>query len=101
MLQKNISKIVGFYGIQKEQIYSNNQFESLIVSVEKGIEIPNQPAPANAGLYVIIGKIEFEVEGIRTVLETDDFFSFSIHQIHSLKALENSKFIISRNLKIP
>ena len=60
--------------------------------------VPAQPAPADAGLYLIFGKIEFEIAGKKTLVEVDDFFSFSEGELHALKALEDSKFIISRNL---
>ena len=99
MLHKNLSAHLEISAIQKDQIYSNNQFESLVVSVEKGMEIPSQPAPANAGLYVISGKIEFDIEGECITVEQDDFFSFNKGQMHGLKALEDSKFLLSRTIE--
>ncbi len=93
-----LSQEIKISGIDKKQIYKNDQFESLIVSVEKGMIVPAQPAPANAGLYLISGKIEFEIAGYKTLVEADDFFSFSEGELHALTALEDSKFIISRNL---
>jgi quercetin dioxygenase-like cupin family protein len=84
--------------IQKEQIYSNSQFESLIVSIEKGMEVSPQPAPANACLYVIEGKLTFDIEGSIHNVEKDDFFSFNKGQMHGLNAVEDSKFLISRVL---
>lgn len=96
MIQKNISQKITISKIQKEQIYSNEAFESLIVSVEKGMNVPIQPAPANAVLYLICGKIEFEIDEIFSIVEPDDLFTFSQGQMHGLKALENSKFLISR-----
>jgi quercetin dioxygenase-like cupin family protein len=98
MLHKNLSKHLSVSSIQKEQIYENNQFESLIVTVEKGVNIPAQPAPANAALYVIEGKLEFDIEGGIITVEKDDFFTFDKDQMHGLKALENSKFLLSRTL---
>ncbi len=97
MFIHKLSQEVKTAGIDKKQIYRNGQFESLIVAVEKGMLIPAQPAPANAGLYLISGKIEFEISGQKTIVETDDFFSFSEGELHALNALEDSKFIISRN----
>ncbi len=93
-----LSQEVAISGIDKKQIYKNDQFESLIVSVEKGLIVPAQHAPADAGLYLISGKIEFEIAGYKTLVEADDFFSFSAGEQHALTALEDSKFIISRNL---
>lgn len=98
MLVKKLSSTIETSKIQKEQIYSNSQFESLIVSVEKGMEIPPQPAPANAGLYLIEGKLTFDIEGTIYAIEKDDFFSFEKGQMHGLKAEEDSKFLISRIL---
>ncbi|MCZ4695166.1 hypothetical protein DWB61_08545 [Ancylomarina euxinus] len=93
-----LSQEIEMFGIDKKQIYKNGQFESLIVAVKKGMIVPAQPAPADAGLYLISGKIEFEIAGKITLVEADDFFSFSAEELHALKALEDSKFIISRNL---
>lgn len=98
MLLKKLSTKLDVSKVQKEQIYSNSLFESLIVTVEKGMELPPQPAPANAGLYLIQGKLLFDIEGETHIVEEDDFFSFEKGQMHSLKAEENSKFLISRNL---
>jgi len=98
MFIHKLSQEVKTSGIDKKQIYKNDQFESLIVAVKKDTVVPAQPAPAEAGLYLISGKIEFEIEGKKTLVEADDFFSFSAGELHALKALEDSKFIISRNL---
>ncbi|MGZ2368254.1 cupin domain-containing protein [Ancylomarina sp. YFZ004] len=98
MFIHKLSQEVEISGIDKKQIYKNGQFESLIVAVKKDTIVPAQPAPADAGLYLISGKIEFEISGKKTLVETDDFFSFSEGEMHALKALEDSKFIISRNL---
>ena len=99
MKQKAISNKISISAIQKEQIFFNESFESLIVSVEKGMIVPEQPAPANAALYLIFGKMEFEIDGELTIIETDDLFTFSKGQMHGLKALEDSKFLISRTLE--
>jgi len=98
MFINKLSKEVKISGIDKKQVYSNGTFESLIVAVEKGMVIPAQPAPADAGLYLISGKIEFEIAGQKTLVVTDDFFSFEEGELHALSALEDSKFIISRNI---
>jgi len=98
MFINKLSQEVKISGIDKKQIYSNGTFESLVVAVEKGMVVPAQPAPADAGLYLISGKIEFEIAGKKTCVEADDFFSFSKGELHGLTALENSKFIISRNV---
>lgn len=98
MLLRKLSSTIEISKIQKEQIYSNTQFESLIVSVEKGMEIPSQPAPANTGLYLIKGKLSFDIEGAIHIVEEDDFFSFEKGQMHGLKAEEDSKFLLSRTL---
>jgi len=97
MLINRLSKEVQFSSIDKKQVYTNEQFESLIVAVKKGMLVPAQPAPADAGLYLISGKIEFEIAGKKTFVEADDFFSFAKGELHALNALEDSKFIISRN----
>ncbi len=94
MLQKAISDKISILAIQKKQIYSNKSFESLIVSIEKGMIVPEQPAPANAVLYVIFGKIE--IDGKLSIVESDDLFTFSKGQMHGLKAIKDSKFLISR-----
>ncbi|RXQ94415.1 hypothetical protein EO244_09025 [Ancylomarina salipaludis] len=92
-----LSQEVEVTGIDKKEIYNNGTFESLIVAVKKGVVVPAQPAPAHAGLYLISGKIEFEISGLKTCVEADDFFSFSEGELHAIKALEDSKFLISRN----
>jgi len=98
MLLKNLSDKLNVSKIQKEQIYSNEKFESLIVTLEKGMEVPAQPAPANAGLYLISGELIFDIEGETYTVKADDFFSFNKDQMHGLKAIEDSKFLISRIL---
>ncbi|WP_421919760.1 cupin domain-containing protein [Marinifilum sp.] len=98
MLQKRISSKVEISKLQKDQVYSNSKFESLIVSVEKGMKVPPQPAPANAGLYLIKGKLKFDIEDRIYTVEKDDFFSFEQGQMHGLIAVEDTKFLISRIL---
>ncbi|MFA8435470.1 MAG: cupin domain-containing protein [Marinifilaceae bacterium] len=85
-------------GISKQQIYSNEKFETLLVAVKAGTLIPTQPSPADAGLYLIEGRLVMEIDGIKDEICTDDFFSFEKGQMHSLEAMEDSKFIISRCL---
>jgi len=98
MHKRQLSQEIEITGIDKKQIYDNGTFESLIVAVKKGVVVPPQPAPAHAALYLISGKIEFEIAGRTTYVEADDFFSFSKGELHALKALEDSKFLISRNI---
>lgn len=99
MLLTKISDKLSVSAIQKEQIYTNDTFESLIVTVEKGLDVPIQPAPANAVLYMISGKIKFDINNQITIVEGDDIFTFSKGEMHGLVALEDSKFLISRTLE--
>jgi len=98
MIHKKLSEYFDYKSIQKELIYSNSKFETLIVSIEKGLDTPIQPAPANACLYLIEGKIKFTIENATIIVEKDDLLHFEKGKMHALNAIENSKFIISRTI---
>lgn len=94
MIHKKLSEYFDYKSIQKEQIYSNSKFETLIVSIEKGLDTPIQAALQ----YLIEGKIKFTIENATIIVEKDDLLHFEKGKMHALNAIENSKFIISRTI---
>lgn len=83
-------------GFSKKQIYANDKFETVLAAVKEGTEIPAHPTPADAGIYVLEGHLIFDNEGNATEVKTDDFLTVKKGQMHSLKAVKDSKIMISR-----
>lgn len=94
MIHKKLSEYFDYKSIQKELIYSNSKFETLIVSIEKGLDTPIKAALQ----YLIEGKIKFTIENETIIVEKDDLLHFEKGKMHALNAIENSKFIISRTI---
>ncbi|EAR02374.1 cupin domain-containing protein [Maribacter sp. HTCC2170] len=83
-------------GLQVEKVVKNDVFEILSISLEKGANFPEHTSPTNAQLVVLDGDIQFNINGKSFQLTSEQLFDFPKEVPHSVKANENSKFLIIR-----
>jgi len=85
-----------FEGLKVEKISSNSQVEILSISLEKNKIFPEHTSPRDATLIVLEGEILFYINGSEYLLFGQHHFQFEKEVTHSVKANENSKFLIVR-----
>ena len=70
--------------------------EILHISLEKDALFPEHTAPRDANLLVLEGTIVFYINNSEYSLSSYDVFNFPKDEVHSVRAIENSKFLIIR-----
>ena len=77
-------------------MFNHGNFNVTLISIEKGKELPTHASNSNAVILVVAGKIIFTIEGKNHELGLNDMYEFSKDTPHSLKALENSKILLTK-----
>ncbi len=82
---------------KKKHVKKISSFEKTnIVNMQlaAGEEIPAHDADADVLIIVISGKVEFTVEGERVEVSPDVMLKMSPKEKHSLRAIEDSNFLV-------
>ena len=90
----NIIKDTNYDGVSFKKLSSNTASETILVSMEKGAEVPRHVADKDAQLIMLEGKIEFHIEDQIHELKDHQVLNFKANVIHWVAALINSKFLI-------
>ena len=85
-----------FEGVKTKKLLSHGNFNVTLISIEKGTELPTHVADSDAVVLVVEGKVIFTIEGKEHELGLNDMYEFSKDVPHSLKALENSKILLTK-----
>lgn len=85
-----------FDNLQIQKIVKTNALEILSISLEKGATFPEHTSPSDAQLIVLEGDIVFHINGNSYQLKTQQNFNFPKATPHTVRANENSKFLIIR-----
>ena len=85
-----------FDNLQIQKIAKTNALEILSISLEKGATFPEHTSPSDAQLIVLEGDIVFHINGDSYQLKTQQNFNFPKATPHTVRANENSKFLIIR-----
>lgn len=85
-----------FDNLQIQKIVKTNALEILSISLEKGATFPEHTSPSDAQLIVLEGDIVLHINGDSYQLKTQQNFNFPKARPHTVRANENSKFLIIR-----
>ncbi|MCX2718768.1 hypothetical protein [Lentiprolixibacter aurantiacus] len=83
-------------GIQVHKLNKNKALEILCIIMEKGSILPEHISPKDATLIVMEGALDFKIEGKSFLLYHYEDFMFPKEIPHSVRAKENSRFLIIR-----
>lgn len=82
--------------IAKEIVMQNHSELSLLMAVDKGLEIPTHTANADVLVQVIDGSMEFNIEDKVLELKEGDALTMTPGVKHSLKATERFKVLVTK-----
>lgn len=82
--------------IAKEIVMQNPSGLSLLMAVDKGLEIPTHTANADVLVQVIDGSMEFNIEDKVLELKEGDALTMTPGVKHSLKATERFKVLVTK-----
>ena len=85
-----------FKGLQAGKLLDIDAKEVLHINLEKDALFPEHTSPRDANLLVLEGAIVFYINNSEYSLSTHDIFNFPKEEVHSVSAIENSKFLIIR-----
>lgn len=71
--------------------------DCLLISLEKGSELPAHNSPKDVNIYLIEGSVIFKINNTEYCLKSQDWFRFPKGEVHSAIALENTKFFVLRS----
>ncbi len=85
-----------FDKLQVQKLVKTEALEILSISLEKGATFPEHISPADAQLIVLEGNIVFHINENSYLLKSQQNINFPKATPHSVRANENSKFLIIR-----
>lgn len=85
-----------FEKLQVQKLVKEENYEILVISLEKGTIFPEHTSPRNVQLIILEGDIDFHINQQSYHLQAQQSFNFPKEETHWVKANENSKFLIIR-----
>ena len=85
-----------FKGLSIQKLWKQEHAEILYISLEKGSIFPEHDSPRNAMLQMLEGHIVFYIADKEYMIKENESFQFPAKEIHSVSAIQNSKFLIIR-----
>ncbi|MFD0863813.1 cupin domain-containing protein [Sungkyunkwania multivorans] len=85
-----------FEGLKIKKLVAKEAAEVLIVSLEKGHRFPQHTAPRDVLLVMLEGEMVFYINDKEYLLKTHQTFDFPANTEHSVKAIQNAKFLLIR-----
>jgi quercetin dioxygenase-like cupin family protein len=85
-----------FDKLQVQKLVKTETLEILSISLEKGAIFPEHTSPVDAQLIILEGDIVFHINENSYQLKSQQNFNFPKATPHSVRANENSKFLIIR-----
>ena len=94
---ENINKLIEYpsKGVLSKVITKDNKMNITLFSMAKGTDISEHTSTKSGFVYVIEGKGIFNLEGEDIVMEPGKFITMKENAAHSLKAEENTSFILA------
>lgn len=87
---------IEYNGLTVKKLISKKGCETVLISLEKGYNIPDHGSPRDTLLIMLEGIIQFQINGQDHILEKLQSLNFPSKEIHSVLAVENAKFLIIR-----
>ena len=94
MLLGNINAQLIFEKIKKQEIYKNDRFHVLLLSMKEGEFLKPHQSLTDAFLFMIDGEILFIINKDEFHLIKGDEFTFKANETHSVKAIKNAAFLL-------
>lgn len=85
-----------FEGLTVQKLWKQENSEILFITLEKGSIFPEHDSPRNAFLQMLVGQIVFYIDKKEFMIKENESFQFPAKELHSVAAIENSKFLIIR-----
>ncbi len=92
----SLIQIQPFDALHIKELAKNEAFQILSISLEKGAVFPKHSSPTDAYLILLEGEISFAINENSYRLTAQQSLHFPKKTEHSVKAFENSKFLIVR-----
>ncbi len=96
MENKNINEMIEYpeEGVLSKEIIKNNKLDVSLFCMTKGTEIGEHTSTKQGYVYVIEGKGVFNLKGEEIKMEKGVFIFMNENAVHSLKAEEDTAFIL-------
>ena len=94
MILGNIYQHEDFEKLKSQQVYKNNSFHVTVVRIKKDEVLKPHHAITDAFLAIVEGSIIFTLHDTGTTLKKGDMVSFKAFETHSVKALEDTTFLL-------
>lgn len=83
-------------GLNVQKFWTNETAETLLITMDEGVDFPEHTSPRDALLILLEGHIEFMIQKKNIVLTTGDAYNFPANTPHEVHANSPSKFLIIR-----
>lgn len=96
-MKKNIKKFINYSkkGILSKEITKEDEIDVTLFCMAKGTEISEHTSIKKGFVYVIEGKGIFNLEKEKIEMKEGTYIFLKKNAVHSLKAEENTSFILS------
>ena len=93
---KNIASLIGYseQGIVSKQIIKTDRIDATLFCLAKNTSISEHTSTKEGVVYVLEGNGVFNLEGEEIALIPGTFISMKNNAVHSIRARENTSFIL-------
>ena len=97
MSNKNIKQLIEYpkQGILSKEIVKNEKIDITLFCMAKGTNIGEHTSTKAGFVYVLEGKGIFNLEGKNIKMQLGEFIFMMENKVHSLKAEENTAFLLT------
>ncbi len=95
-MNQQIKKLIEYpqQGILSKDLIKNNKFNITLFCMAKGTDISEHTSTKSGFVYVIEGDGTFNLKGKDIAMSSGVFIYMNENEVHSLKATENTSFIL-------
>lgn len=96
-MEKNIKQIIEYpeHGVLSKEVHKDKRSNITLFCMAKNTEISEHTSTKQGFIYVIEGNGIFNLEGREIIMESGILIHMEENAIHSLKANENTSFLLS------
>lgn len=87
---------LAFDKIKTNKFFKNNDFECIVISIEKNETLKKHTSPKPVCLIMLEGAVDFMILGETHHLTVNQTFEFDKDVEHEVLATENAKFVLIR-----
>ncbi len=81
-------------GVLSKKLFKNGKMDSTLFCMAPGTEISEHTSTKQGVVYIIEGKGIFNLQGRNIKMKEGIFISIEENAVHSLKAVENTSFLL-------